>query len=318
MPLPPHLQNALSYTDSGIPYATLWAPGYSERNAADAGQTIIQVLVAFEDKEDFKADVLGYASWAGGQIATLTRKLPLQCPANTDLWCDEVKFIKWGMIADGAKVMADPFQDNWPVSDWVQYSLSFTRPHYFVRSDTTMQSSPYNQHEQFRFAEISRRAVPREQRQPSMYFEVQVTGGAWQPVETPAFVPVCDTEILIKLIEWPVSAFPEKICSANAGTVNYSYFPTGDGNGYVAGELLFKGVQQPLSWFPNAAGDFVVSPVLTLTRKAGGWNKQLLPDLLAGSPPTRRYGSVRNKKAPHDPPYASTEFQLLVTPIAPS
>jgi hypothetical protein len=328
MPLPTHLQGALSYTDSGIAYITLWDPGYTEHNATDAGMTSIQVIVSYEEAEAFKRDVLGYASWSGGSVATLQRSLPLQCPLNPNLWCESVKFVRWGMspLPSGEEPtpMAEPFNENWPVSDWIRYQLTFTRPHFFVISDTTL-ASAYSNKEQFRFAEITRMYVPREQRQPGHWFEVdQNPEGplpSWQTVDVPSFVPTTETDILIKMIDWPANAFPEKVIQDAGNTVNLGPddFPTGDGFTYPPGELLFRGLQQPISWYTNAVGDKCVSPTFRFSRRLGGWNNQLLAKFSADSPPKRRYGRVRKVGVvPETPPYPSSDFQKLFQPAKPT
>lgn len=325
MPRPAHLQKQPSYTDSGIAYITLWDPGYSENNSSDAGMITIQVIVAYEDKEEFKQDVLGYASWSGGSATTLHRSLPLQCPANSDLWCESVKFVRWGMnpLPSGEEPtpMADHYNENWPIADWVRYQLTFTRPHFFVRSDDTLNNT-YSNKEQFRFAEITRMYVPREQRMPGMWFEVDQNPEGladWQTVDVPSFVPTTETDILIRLIDWPMDAFPEKVIQEAGNTVNDSSFQTGDGFSYPAGELLFRGLQQPVSLYMNAVGDLCVSPTFRFSRRLGGWNNQLLPKFSADTPPKRRYGAVRKAKVvPDTPPYPSTDFQKLFQPAKPS
>jgi hypothetical protein len=325
MPLPTHLQGALSYTDGGIAYITLWDPGYSENHATDAGMLTIQVIVAFEDANDFLQDVLGYASWSGGSAATLQRSLPLQCPLNPNLWCDNVKFVRWGMnpLPSGEEPtpMAEEFNENWPKSDWIRYQLTFTRPHYFVISDTTL-ANTYSNKEQFRFAEITRMYVPREQRMPGHWFEVDENPEGladWKTVDVPSFVPTTETDILIKLIDWPKDAFPEKAIQDAGNTVNDSSFQTGDGFSYPAGELLFRGLQQPIVWYANAVGKLCVSPTLRFSRRLGGWNKQLLAKFTSDPTPKRRYGSVRKSKVvPDTPPYPSSDFQVLFKPAKPS
>jgi hypothetical protein len=319
MPIPDQVANALSYTEGGIPYATIRDPGLSMEGADDANMLSIRVIVAWEDFADFTREVVGYAEWDGSS-STLQRTLPLACPLRPGLWCETWRFVKWGgwtTDQDGEpEPNADAFNENWPTAPWLQLQLTFTRPKWWVRSDADL-AADWDGKEQFRFAEITRRYTVREQKQPGHYMEVNTApdgSGTWQTVDIANFTPVYETEIQVRLIGWPIDAFPETLSADTSGCVNSDVIDLGDGFEYPAGRLLYRGLQQPMGWYQNAAGDFVVSPVMVFAYKPGGWNYQLLPTRGPGN--ARQFGPARLSGS-LEPPYPSATFQDLFVPALP-
>ena len=327
MTIPSNIQGAVSVTPGGIVYVTLH-DSYSEQWTANGCQVGCDVVIDWETRDEFIAAVIGYSAW-DGISPNLNRTLPLECPLSEGLWCDSAVLISTGMISDSGTPLADADNGNWPNFDWARYRLTFVRPPWFVLSDSTLASISGNL-EQFRFVQLTTRYVPRERKNPAYIVQFDQgpvqsppTTGNWMPSSEVGFLPDYQIEYVLIWKAVPYGAIPWTAINAALLTVNLTAFSPSTQNFIVVpGGLLFKGIQNPISWYADVNGDFVVDLAYVFSYQPGGWNNFRVPALTADTPPQRQYVPMRivpaalPSGAPDTPPFPSTEFQLLFTPAA--
>jgi hypothetical protein len=330
--IPPNITGIGCSTPGGISYVVLFDE-YSEHWAADANQIVANVVINWADRDDFLEEVVGWSTWDGSST-TLNRNLPLQCPLATGLWLDDALLVKKGMVPGSGTQTFDNTNNNWPQFDWAQYKLTFLRPKWWVRYDATIAISFFGK-EQYRYVEFSTRYVPRERKKPRYTFEYDETAGltggtAWSPgnnlipVDEVGFLPDYQIESIAKWKQVPLGAVPWTAIQAALCTVNLTNFNPGYSTQYpgsqytyTPGQLLFRGPQNPITFYWGADGNPYVDLLYAFAAQPGGWNSYLLNQQSSGSPPTKLYAPVRARGVtPTTPPYASTEFQKLFTPAA--
>ena len=314
----------------GIPFQ--WDLSVYEATwARDASVEVMLALVSWQDRDDFLAEVLGYSRFSPGS-PTLNRVLPLECPLRSGMWCDQCDKHDHGANPNRTDFV-DPLHNYRPVQDWVRYRLTFRRPRIKVYSDSVLASRWANK-EQYRYTTASILPRPRERLVAGWGYEYYQGADAgysvaanWLPLPSEkVFIPEHQTDIRVVWHSVPIGAVPFSAIEACGTTVNsqpiqlvpYSRV-------WQPGELLFKGIGNPIELFEDATNRDTFDVQYLWTAQPGGWQSYLYRDpdnptkLLYKPISLRRADGLHpNEKGagipPIAPPYLAADHQQLFVP----
>lgn len=287
-------------TPGGIPYQVLIDP-YRSRGARDANMEVVDVIVAWEDREVFCREVVGYTEW-NPPSTTLSRSKPLECNCRPGLYCDNYELVSFGAYPERTETH-DEFLDGWPVQDWARYRFTFLRPHYKIFSDETLVSD-YSGKEQNRYCRLTRAYQPRERKTPSQGF--QTDEATPQVISEVGFIPDYQLEYVVTWVQVPENAVPENAIGAALAKVNLNAWTMpGTVYSFAAGTLLFKGPAEAFEKYQGADGGWYEDLAYVFTYQPNGWNKYRKND-------GTYVGMVA--RGTSTPPYASIDFDTLFVP----
>jgi hypothetical protein len=312
----PSNPNVFAYTRRGTPFQWL-LDGYAATWQRDGSAEVLHALVAWHEADAFLNEAVGYTTW-DGSAPTLNRILPLECPLRSDMWCDKIELEDFGAYetrSDFYNILGTPSQD------WAIYKLTFIKPTYTVFSNFEL-AALYGNRENERFCKFSLLPRPRERVVSGFGFEYDASanndGSAWKAIaEERTFIPEYQTDVRATWLNLPVGAVPMKTILDFQTTVNSETFQIiPGGRVYEPGELLFKGLANPIEFYNDAANERSVDLQLLWTAQPGGWNKYLQrsPTFPFG----RTYKNIRHRltgaNPPTIPPYEGRAHRLLFVP----
>lgn len=302
---------------------------YRSRGARDAGAEALEVLVAWNDADAFLAEAVGYTTW-DGSTPTLQRVLPLPHPLRAGFWCDGYDLSDYGAYESRNDfAVSQPLYGKVPVQDWCIYTLDFVRPKWHLLTDEDLAREAFNGREQSRYTWVTELPRPRERVVSGYGFEYDTSpagtgAGPWQVVpDERQFVPDYQIDLVVTWVQVPIGAVPYATILDRMNTVNADAirFVTG-GRLWPVGELLFKGLANPLEQYTGADDELYYDLQYRFTVQPGGWNNYLTRDATTGA---KKYKPVRVRRPPSAPytpttpllpPYPNSSYQALFVPSA--
>lgn len=260
---------------SGIRYWTLFDDGYHEENARDNNVTRMMIATAWDTKDYFKRDALGYTTVRAG-ATYYDRHAPLKCPFANDQYLSSLKKARLGAgnsFGNMTPHAPNPFKDNWwtITGGTIIYEAIFGCPDYDIPEENAWRAGGADETQRYIIPEETVNA--RERKHSSAGYELDLrdangNGVAGSPVVMEVgFTPFHTVEKVYTQVEVPWDWRPR---TAIANTLLRTNSDVIFGN--PPGTLLFKGFGSKLKWHRQPDESRAVDLPFMLDYNPRGWN----------------------------------------------
>lgn len=277
-------------TPGGIEYQQLpnlssGQPAYSETFVRDGNSMTAYLAVAWDDAEDFRAEIVGHTEYDPSAPYYLSRTLPLLCPYSDSAYAHSMQMVNYGRMPDrGTSVedfdelviamntangvtnrntapafFDDPVFDLWFTTHYAIYAVQFVRVPWIVVNNADLlaaySATPVKGMELDRYVIRRRVNNVRELRTADYNFQPVGTSNA---INVNGFIPTVEAEIIYTWYQVPFLNAPRTAINANRLKINSATFDNGkvfntDGTtstrpGYEPETMLFvdcRGLDMP-------------------------------------------------------------------------
>lgn len=302
-----------------IPYWILFPVGYNEEYTRGEGNsTTLNIACKWDDAPSFIQYALGFTT---GMIGApyFDRNLPLECEFGENQWLTHLREVDVGNFNPtssgdtGTTFTTNPGFNYWPRCGYVVYSATFTTLNWNALLDDTQAAAagalrPDHIVELSRYLVVTERDVPKERKAPGYTFVTDDADAI--PIPENGFFPVYETELVYTWKEVPYELRPRAEQLARLVKLNNATF-----DGYVAEQLLFKGVAGEQQPYVGPNGELYIDIPYVFGFRPYGWNFLPVGFLPGGGPDYRRV-KQKGVGGAARPPYASTDFAPLFKPRA--
>ena len=300
--IPPHRRYVLDngetvdmlLTANGAPYRYLLK--LNEQVEIDANQSLAWIETFFDEVYKLKTDFFGSSSYGNAERLHRVPPLPHGYYPTQRLKRMDLEGFQ-GELPTGVYIKADAITGYPRIEGLAQYRLTFMNPPWNVLSDSEIVSgNSACPPELQRYCRFTRNYISESRKVPSAGFSVIYdatvpnAGSAFQPfvIQEVGAVPGYELEYTVESVQWPIENVPELSISKAIGTVNDGNFRLGvrvesgalvGGATYTPGQLLFKGLAQPITPYVWIDGKYYVDIVYLFGfRPPLGWNFHRLND----------------------------------------